>query len=91
VLFLYLIFGYNTKMIEKVEQSEKPKEDEGSKKENILSRSRLMSIIRHLSKNATPERKAIVAFETMIGLSLISMLFSLRAKGEQSDRCSTIF
>ena len=85
VLFLYLIFGYNTKMIEKVEQSEKPREDEDNKKENILSHSRLMSIIRHLSKNATPERKAIVAFETMIGLSLISMLFSLRAKGEQSD------
>ena len=85
VLFLYLIFGYNTKMIEKVEQSEKPKEDEGNKKENILSHSRLMSIIRHLSKNATPERKAIVALETMIGLSLISMLLSLRAKGEQTD------
>lgn len=85
VLFLYLIFGYNTKMIEKIEQSEKPKEDEGSKKEGILSHSRLMSIIRHLTKNATPERKAVVAFETMIGLSLISMLLSLRAKGEQTD------
>ena len=85
VLFLYLIFGYNTKMIETVEQSEKPKEDEGNKKDNILSHSRLMSIIRHLTKNATPERKAIVAFETMIGLSLISMLLSLRAKGEQTD------
>lgn len=84
VLFLYLIFGYTTEMIQKVEQKEKT-EDEGSKNESILEHSRLMSIVRHMAKNATPERKAIVAFEIMLGLVFINMLINLRARGEENN------
>ena len=81
LLFLYLISGYTVKMIEKIEHPEKPKEDEPDKKSrNVLSYSRLMSLIRHLTKNATPERKALIAFEIMLALTLIHMFVGLRTK-----------
>ncbi len=84
VLFLYLISGYSNEMIQKVEQAEKPAEGGDSKNDSILSRSRLMSVIRHLTKNATPERKAIVVFEIMLALSFINMFITLRTEGENS-------
>ena len=84
ILFLYLISGYTGEMILKAEQTEKAAEDAGSgKSSRILAYSRVMSMIRHMTKNFTPEKKALVAFESMLALSFINMFMSLRAKGSE--------
>ena len=86
VLFFYLISGYTSEMILKAEQTEKAKEDAGSGKSNrILSNSRVMSTLRHVTKNSTPEKKALVAFEIMLAMTFINMFMSLRAKGSEQS------
>ena len=63
---LYLLHGYNHKMIDQIEEQEKQKEttadtehaDASASEDGLLKR--IVSHIRHVIGNATPERKAAV-------------------------------
>ncbi|MBQ8052262.1 MAG: mechanosensitive ion channel [Lachnospiraceae bacterium] len=85
LVFLYMSIGYNRKMIEKVrQQNEKPdqkapEDGEAGKKDSPANHSRLASVLTHIVGNATPERRASVAFEIMVALSFLRMFLTVRS------------
>ena len=85
---LYLLSGYTNEMIEKVEKVEES--GEGAEKDqtkDIKVRTKIGSMIRHFLGNTKPERKALLAFEIMLGLAFIDLFTGARTgnavQGEQ--------
>ena len=85
LLSLYLLSGYTDKLIAELEKKAPPEETESQEEENIeemkeeLHHSRLGSVIMHITGNATPEKKTIVAFEVMLALTFIRMFINVRS------------
>ena len=87
LLSLYLMRHYTNKMIEEVENKAKEKDAEkGDENRAFRPVGRITSLIRHLTENATPERKAAVAFEIMLGLSFINMFVNVRSGKASHER-----
>jgi small conductance mechanosensitive channel len=80
LLSLYLMRRYTNKMIEEVESRAKENAAEkGSENKTFRPVGRITSMITHLTENATPERKAAVAFEIMLALSFVNMFVNVRS------------
>ena len=85
ILSLYLLRGYTDGLIAELEKkapSEETESQEAEKAEKPDSdrpHSRLGSLIRHITGNATPEKKAIVTFEIILALTFIRMFINVRS------------
>ena len=88
---LYLLHGYNHKMIDQIEEQEKQKEttadtehaDASASEDGLLKR--IVSHIRHVIGNATPERKAAVVVEVLLGLTFLRMILDMRTGSKQGQ------
>ena len=87
LLSLYLMRRYTNKMIEEVESRAKENAAEkGSENKTFRPVGRITSMITHLTENATPERKAAVAFEIMLALSFVNMFVNVRSGKASRER-----
>ena len=93
LLCLYLLFGYTNEMIDEVEKKEKAEAAEGKaeaaegKAENVPAGhvSRLSSMIKHVLGKDPPEKKALRAFEIMLGLLFVLIIANMRKSRNQGQ------
>ena len=101
-LCIYLSRGYTNEMIAEIErkshseetkseetESEKAESQEAEnarKKRRARPLSQIGSVIRHITGNATPERKALVAFEIMLALTFIRMFINVRSERDTQEK-----
>ena len=101
-LCIYLSRGYTNEMIAEIErkshseetkseetESEKAESQEAEnarKKRRARPLSQIGSVIRHITGNATPERKALVTFEIMLALTFIRMFINVRSERDTQEK-----